>query len=80
MNVEPRTTDQEFVTSWKLVGDSYRGGLHVPGWGECRTNRGRTLFVPVPRGIDGILEYADQVGVSTQDARARLQQWVKTGQ
>ena len=66
---------------WSMVGDHYRNGFRLPGFGHVALSDGTTLYVPEDRatGIDALLDYADQHGIDTREERARLDAWVRTG-
>lgn len=70
------------MVSFKVVGEGYRNGTRVPGFGQAVLSTGGTLYVPeaeASRGLSAVLDYCERVGLDVTDARARLAKWVQTG-
>lgn len=70
------------VISFKAVGEGYRNGTRVPGFGQAVLSTGETLYVPeaeAARGLSAVLDYCESTGFDVTDARVRLAKWVQTG-
>ena len=70
------------VVSFKVVGEGYRNGTRVPGFGQAVLSTGGTVYVPgaeSSRGLSAVLDYCESAGFDVTDARARLENWVRTG-
>lgn len=69
------------VMSIRMVGEAYRNGQRMPGWGNVLLDDGKCLYVPEceSQGFDMIVAYAERNGHDTTYIRQRLAEWVKTG-
>jgi len=64
-----------------MVGESYRNGTRMPGWGNAFLSDGTCLYVPEheSQGLDAIVAYCELLGHDTTYIKQRLAEWVKTG-
>lgn len=69
------------VRSIRMVGESYRNGTRMPGWGNVLLDDGTCLYVPEheSQGFDAIVAYAERHGHDTTYIKSRLAEWVRTG-
>jgi len=69
------------VRSIRMVGESYRNGTRMPGWGNAMLSDGTVLYVPEheSQGFDAIVAYAERHGHDTKYIKSRLAEWVRTG-
>lgn len=69
------------VRSIRMVGEAYRNGQRMPGWGHAFLSDGTCLYVPEEEshGLDAIVAYAERHGHDTTYIRQRLAEWIKTG-
>ena len=69
------------VRSIRMVGESYRNGTRMPGWGIAMLSDGTVLCVPdrESQGFDAIVAYAERLGHDTTYIKSRLAEWVRTG-
>lgn len=67
--------------SYRLVGESWRNGTRIPGFGVVKTDDGKTIYVPESecKGLEGVLSYAEKQGVDVTEMRNRTAEWVRTG-
>ncbi len=70
------------VISFKVVGEGYRNGTRVPGFGQAVLSTGGTVYIPeaeASRGLSAVLDYCESAGFDVSAARVRLEKWVRTG-
>ena len=70
------------VTGLRMVGGAYHNGRYSPGWNNIELDNGQTIYIPDTnvKGMNRVLDKADQKGHDTTQYRNRLETWVKTGQ
>lgn len=69
------------VTGWTMRGSAYRNGMRFPGCTILFLSDGRSRYYPEEVAIGPALDREQlEHGTDTSDARAKLNNWVKTGE
>lgn len=71
--------NQQSVTSWRLIGSSYRNGRHLPGSTILELSGGGTRYYRDTVSVAAAIEHAETLGYDVSAVRAKTDEWVKTG-
>ena len=67
------------VVSWELVGAHYWRGRKMPGFVRVHFNGGGYKWFPEDTPLLVAFDACDALGYDTEDARTKLDEWVRTG-
>ncbi len=68
------------VIGWQMVGSAYRGGWKIPGYTRVDFSDGTSKHFPEDVAIGPALDRCAAIGIDVADARAKLADWIATGQ